>query len=212
MEKKVKDYIGYNEHLVKDLQEELKEAKKQRIEAVESTRALELNSQKNILKAQADNSSIREEYSKDLKEASKRENQLKLQLESRNNDVRRLEEEMEKQKMKILSAMKVFDDLLKSKGEIEKENKLMISEIKYWRDKYKEIEKGRERDKERPNKPDIPTSHERVPKEVAKVPQHKPQLKPSPETAPIHVPKSLPHADAPTPSEPRLTHIPSDKS
>lgn len=41
--------------------------------------------------------------------------------------------------MKIANAMKVFEELAKSKTDAENENKLMVSEIKYWRDKYRQV-------------------------------------------------------------------------
>lgn len=56
---------------------------------------------------------------------------------------------MQKQKVKIANAMKIFDELAQSKLEVEKENKYMISEIKYWRDKFRDLEKGTGRDKEK---------------------------------------------------------------
>lgn len=49
---------------------------------------------------------------------------------------------MQKQKVKIANAMKIFDELAHSKLEIEKQNRYMITEIKYWRDKFRELERN----------------------------------------------------------------------
>lgn len=51
--------------------------------------------------------------------------------------------------MKIANAMKIFDELAQSKLEVEKENKYMLSQIKYWRDKFRDLEKERIKDKDR---------------------------------------------------------------
>lgn len=69
---------------------------------------------------------------------------------------------MEKQKIKIANAMKIFEELGRSKLELEKENKYMLSEIKYWRDKFRDLEKekGKEKGRGEPNQIPLPKKPE----------------------------------------------------